>query len=338
MIEGESGILAISPAHFKPVWEPSKRRLTWPNGTIATCYSAEEPERLRGPQHDLAWCDELCAWKYQQASWDMLTFGLRLGSHPRSIITTTPKPTTFIKELIQDESVVITRGSTFDNFDNLADTFKQQIVKKYDGTRLGRQELYAEIMTDIPGALWNDKNIEALRRDNLPPFKRIIVAVDPPVTSGPDADECGIIIAGRGDDGHIYIIEDESIQGLSPHGWCERVIKAYEAFNADRVIAEVNNGGELIENLLRHVKQTVSYKAVRASRGKLARAEPICALYEQGLVHHVQRFAKLEKQMCEFTSDFNKNIMGYSPDRVDALVWAVTELMEEQINPQLRYL
>ena len=348
MVEGESGILAISPREFRPTWEPSKRRLSWPNGAVATCFSAEEPERLRGPQHDLAWCDELCAWKSPQECWDMLMFGLRLGQQPRTIITTTPKPTALMLDLVQDNYVHVTRGSTFDNMDNLAPTFKRQIIKKYQGTRLGRQELYAEMIQDVPGALWQESQIEQHRLTEQQcahsEFGRIIIAVDPPVTSGPDADECGIIIAAQARNANeagdypLYILKDESIQGLSPHGWCNHVVKLYHHYQADRVIAEVNNGGDLIEDLLRQIDRSISYQAVRASRGKVARAEPISALYERGLVHHVGCFERLEKQMREFTPSFDKAVMGYSPDRVDALVWALTALSDKADQPQMRRL
>jgi phage terminase large subunit-like protein len=321
MVEGESGILAICPRRFRPLYEPSKRRLTWPNGSLATLYSADEPDRLRGPQHDCAWCDEAGVWRFPDA-WDMLQFGLRLGADPRVVVTTTPKPVRLVRELATDPTTTVTRGSTYDNAANLAPAFLDQIVRRYEGTRLGRQELHAELLDDTPGALWTRAAIENLRVKAAPDLTRIVVAIDPAVTSGEDADETGIVVAGKGVDGHAYVLKDLTCR-LSPDGWARRAVNAYHELSADRIIAEVNNGGDLVEQVIRTVDRRVSYRKVHATRGKRVRAEPVAALYEQSKVHHVGMFADLEDQQCSFTPD------GYdgSPDRVDALVWALTELM-----------
>jgi phage terminase large subunit-like protein len=349
MVEGESGIMGVAPEDDdeRPIYEPSKRRLTWPNGAIATTYSADEPERLRGPQHDAAWCDELAAWRYPEA-WDMLMFGLRLGDDPRVMVTTTPRPTRLIKELVADPSVVISRGTTYKNRANLAGAFLQQIIKKYEGTRLGRQELNAELLDDVPGALWNRALIEAARAPIgfvLPDLVRVVVAIDPAVSSGEDADETGIIVAGKDKDGRGYVLADLSGR-YTPIEWARIASSAYRAHGADRVVAEVNNGGDLVENTLRVVDDNIAYTAVHATRGKVVRAEPVSALYEQGRIRHMGSFTALEDQMCEFTPDLDRSkpkrdttdpssvSMGgarSSPDRADALVWAFTELLVEEI-------
>lgn len=326
MVEGESGILAISPPWDRPLYEPSKRRITWNNGALATLYSAEDPDQLRGPQHDAAWCDELAAWTYAQDTWDMLAFGLRLGDLPKTIVTTTPRPIKLVKELLRARDTHTTRGSTMDNKGNLAPQFLRNVLEKYEGTRLGRQEINAEILEDTPDALWQRRKLDETRVRVCPDLARIVVAVDPPATSGENSDECGIVVAGTGRDGKFYIIADVSERGLRPIEWATRAVAAYHTHQADRILAEVNNGGEMVEAVVRQVDVTVSYKGVHASRGKVTRAEPISALYEQGKVHHVGAFPKLEDQMCEFTPDFDRKKMGYSPDRVDALVWALTEL------------
>ncbi len=327
MVEGESGLLTIAPPWDRPLFEPSKRRLTWKNDAVATLFSADEPERLRGPQHDCAWCDELAAWRYPQA-WDMLMFGLRLGDDPRAVVTTTPRPTGLIRALLADPKVVVTRGRTAANRAYLAQAFLDQIVRRYEGTRLGRQELDGEILDDMPGALWQRGMIEAARIGALPDLTRVVVAIDPAVSSGEAADETGIVVAGRDAGGHAYVLADISGR-YAPAEWARAAITAYRTHGADRVVAEVNNGGEMVEATLRMVDPNVPFGAVRASRGKVARAEPVAALYEQGRVHHLGAFPMLEDQMCSFTADFDRATAGYSPDRVDALVWGLTELLVE---------
>jgi phage terminase large subunit-like protein len=320
MVEGESGILATAGRN-RPLYEPSKRRLTWPNGAIGVCYSGDEPDQLRGPQHDAAWLDELAKYRYAEETWSNLDLGLRLGESPQAVITTTPRPVQIMRELVADELVTVTRGSTYDNLQNLAESFAKRIVERYEGTRLGRQELHAEILDDVVGALWSREMIDAHRLRETPPhFERIVVGVDPAVTSGEDADETGILVAGMiGNRG--YVVEDLSGQ-YTPQEWAIQAIKAYYKYNADRIVAEVNQGGDMVEHTIRTVDRNVSYKAVRAARGKILRAEPIAALYEQGRIHHCGTFAALEDQLCMYTHDSRE-----SPDRLDALVWALTDLM-----------
>jgi predicted phage terminase large subunit-like protein len=335
LVEGESGILNICPDWNRPTYEPSKRRLTWPNGVIATMFSSEEPERLRGPQFGAAWADELAAWNNMQATWDMLMFGLRLGQRPRVAITTTPRPSKLLKDLIrrQGEDVVITRGSTYDNRANLAPSFFSQIVSRFEGTRLGRQELSAELLSDTPGALWQVDWLDRDRVSQAPDeLKRIVVAIDPAVSTNENSDETGIIVAGIDGRGHVYVLEDLSGK-YAPHEWARKAVDAYDRHKADRIIGEANQGGAMIEATLRTVSRSIPYKAVHASRGKVTRAEPVSALYEQGKVHHVGgAMTILEDQMTAFTSDFNRSQSGYSPDRVDALVWALTEFLPGQDN------
>ena len=321
MVEGESGLLSVGPENERPHYEPSKRRLTWPNGAIATLYSAEDPDQLRGPQHDWAWCDELASWKRPE-TWDMLLFGLRLGDDPRVVITTTPRPTKQIKELIADPTCHVTRGSTYENRANLAPAFFSQIVRRYEGTRLGRQELLAEILDDNPGALWRRADIEGAAVATCPDLKRIVVAVDPAATHTEDSDETGIVVCGIAHNGEGYVLDDMSLKG-SPHEWGSQAVAGYTKYKADRLVAEVNNGGDMVEHTVRTVSPNVSYRAVHASRGKVIRAEPIAALYEQGRVHHVGTFPTLEDQLCQWEPGMK------SPDRLDALVWALTDLMLE---------
>jgi phage terminase large subunit-like protein len=329
MIEGESGILACSPKHDFPDYEPSKRRVSWRNGALATAYSADEADRLRGPQHSAAWADEAAAWRYPDA-WTQLMLGLRLGRNPRTIVTTTPRPVKLIRDLLAREGldVVVTRGRTRDNEANLAPAFINTIIAQYQGTRIGRQELDGEVLEDVPGALWRREWIDRDRVEvgRVPDFRRIVVAIDPAVTSGENADETGIIVAGVDDKGAGYVLEDASGR-YGPHEWAARAIAAYHRWGADRIVAETNNGGEMVENTIRMVDKNASFRAVHASRGKVTRAEPISAIYEQRRAHHVGDFPELEDQMCAFTSDFDRARAGYSPDRVDALVWALSELM-----------
>jgi phage terminase large subunit-like protein len=314
MVEGESGILNCGPV--RPVYEPSKRRVTWPNGAIATTYSADEPDRLRGPQHDAAWCDEIAAWRYPQA-WDMLMLGLRLGTDPRVVATTTPKPVKLVRDLMA--TAVITRSTTYDNLDNLAPTFREQILSRYEGTRLGRQELLAELLEDVPGALWTRDLIEKAR-GVAPDLSRIVVAIDPAVTSGEQSDATGIIVVGAiGNVG--YVLEDLSGR-YPPEQWANIAVDAYRRWEADRIVAEANNGGDLVASVLRAVNPNVPVRLVRASRGKRARAEPVSALYEQGRIIHAGTFPELEDELCVWTPDTVE-----SPDRMDAMVWGLTDLM-----------
>src|SRR6516225_493913 len=308
MVEGASGILAISPGPERPLYEPSKRRLTWPNGAIATTYSADEPERLRGPQHDAAWCDELGAWRYPEA-WDMLMFGMRLGADPRTVVTTTPRPAKLIRDLVRDPICVVTRGTSYENRGNLAPAFFEQIIRKYQGTRLGRQELDAELLEDTPGALWSHASIEASRLRSAPVMTRVVVAIDPAVTSGEEADETGIVVAGKDQSGHGYVLADISGR-YPPTEWARLAIAAYRTHRADRIVAEVNNGGDMVGATLRMVDPNVAFTAVRASRGKIVRAEPVAALYQQGRVHHIGTFPQLEDQMTNFTSDIDRAAAG----------------------------
>lgn len=325
LIEGPAGILECSPPWDKPKYEPSKRKLTWKTGSYALIFSADEPDRLRGPQCYAAWCDELAAWKYPEDAWDNLMMGLRLGSRPRCIVTTTPRPIKLVKDLVKDPSVFVTNGSTYENIDNLAPAFLHTILRKYEGTRLGRQELNAEILEDIEGALWHLRMIERCRTKVMPDnLVRVAVAIDPSVTSGEDADETGIITGGRDTKGHIYIWQDDS--GIySPQGWATKALVSYDKNKADRIIGETNNGGDLIETVIRNIDSSVSYKGVWASRGKVVRAEPIVALYEQERIHHVGVLPKLEDEMTNW-------IQGEkSPGRIDALVWLCTFLMEDRM-------
>ncbi len=323
LVEGESGILAVHPPDFRPNYEPSKRRVTWPNGAVATLYNAVEPDQLRGPQHDAALCDELAKWRYARETWDMLQFGLRLGS-PRQMVTTTPRPISLLRELVKSDSTYVTRGSTFENARNLAPAFIKSIREKYEGTRLGRQELNAEILDDMPGALWTRPYFDDNRVKEKPELQRVVVAIDPSGTSGEDdGDDIGIVVAGKGVDGRGYVLADYSCN-MSPDGWGRRAVGAYHEYSADRLVAERNFGGAMVEHVIRTIDRNVSYKEMTASRGKAVRAEPVAALYEQGRVSHVGAFAGLEDQLCLMGPD------GYcgdgSPDRADALVWALTEL------------
>jgi phage terminase large subunit-like protein len=322
-----SAILEVCRKDEAPVYEKSKRRLVWPNGATSLLFSAEDPESLRGPQHMKLWCDEIASWKYPEACWEQAQFGLRLGAKPQTVITTTPKPTKLIKLLAHSKSTYLTQGTTYDNRSNLAQTFFKTIIAKYEGTRLGRQELNAEILDDRLGALWTLQAIDADRVFQLPELRRIVVGVDPAVSSGEESAEWGIVCVAEGVSPageewppHYYVLDDLSGR-YTPNDAARLVVNAYRAHQADRIVAEVNNGGDLVEAILRNVAHDFAYKPVHASRGKLTRAEPIAALYEQHRVHHVGTFGVLEDQMCDYEPMASK-----SPDRMDALVWALTEL------------
>lgn len=325
MVEGESGILACCIGdENRPRYEPSKRRVTWPNGARATLFSADEPQRLRGPQHDTVWLDELCAYRNAQSVWDMMRLGLRLSERPRAMVTTTPKPIPTLRALMADPGSHVTRGNTYENRANLAATFFDEITRLYSGTRLGRQEIYAELLDASDRALWTRDQLESLRVSSAPELDRIVVAIDPAVSSHSRSDETGIIVAGRGVDGAGYVLADLSGR-YSPEQWARIVVDAYDEHGADRVVAEVNNGGDMVEAVLRTVRQSLPYRSLHASRGKRIRAEPIAAMYEQGRIHHVtsSQLDQLEDQLCTWDSSDGSP----SPDRLDAMVWAFTELM-----------
>jgi phage terminase large subunit-like protein len=323
-MEGESGLLACLPESMLKLWNRSLGELVLSNGTIYKLFSGDKPDGLRGYQFHRAWVDELAKFRYYRETWTQLMLGLRLGTNPQAVVTTTPRPISLLKELRKRENTFVTTGSTFDNAANLAAPFLQEIRDRYEGTRTGRQELYAEILDDVPGALWTRVMLEDAWVTEAPQMQRVVVAIDPAVTSGEDADETGIVVAGKGVDGFGYVLADRTCR-LSPDGWAKRAVLAAEEFQADRIVAEVNNGGDLVERVIRTTDPTASYKKVHASRGKRVRAEPIAALYEQGKVSHVGGFAELEDQMVSFVPEG----MDGSPDRVDALVWALTELMLE---------
>lgn len=325
MIEGESGILAVCPKAERPVYRKSDRYLLWPNGAKSLIFTADEPDRLRGKQHMKLWADEVAAWRRPE-SWDQAMLGLRLGDKPQAIVTTTPRPTPLVKALVADPRNHVTRGTTYDNRANLAPDFFRKIITKYEGTRLGRQELNAEILEDTPGALWTLSRIDALRVGKVPTLVRIVVGIDPATTSTEEADDTGIVVAGIGQDGHGYVLDDASTKA-SPHGWASAAVEMYHRHQADRIVAEANQGGEMVSHTIRTVDSTVPVTLVHASRGKQTRAEPVAAFYEQGKVHHVGTFPTLEDQMATWTPDAPR-----SPDRMDALVWALTNLMLGRVS------
>lgn len=333
MIKGDSGLLNCDPDLDDDCWSPTNRCLTWPNGSRAFTYNGTTPDQLRGPQHHFAWVDELAKFEYMQEAWDQLQFGLRLGAHPQCLVTTTPRPLPLIKKLTADPDTVVTRGATLDNQANLAKNTIKQLYERYGGTRLGRQELEGEVLEDIPGALWRREDIDVTRLNQAPDdLERVIVAVDPAASSEERSDENGIVVVGlaRDKDGYArgYVLEDASLRG-TPEEWARRAVQMYRKWEADRIVAEKNNGGEMVETVIRTADRSVPVKLVHASRGKVVRAEPISALYEQHRVHHVGRFDDLEDQMCMFSIDNVRNSSTGSPDRVDALVWGLTELFEK---------
>ncbi|WP_287436530.1 terminase family protein [Maritimibacter sp.] len=345
MVFGDSGIVACAPPDRRPAWEATKRRLVWPNGATATAFSASEPEGLRGPQFDAAWADELAKWKKVDDAWDMLQFALRLGDHPRQVVTTTPRDVPILRRLLTLSSTVTTHAPTAANRANLAKSFLEEIEARYGGTRLGRQELEGVLLDDREGAFWSTAMLEDCRIDGPPPLSRIVVAVDPPVTGHAGSDECGIVVAGAVTEGapgawRAVVLEDASVKAAKPIDWARAALDAMERYGADRLVAEVNQGGDLVETVIRQIDPLVPFRGVRAAKGKSARAEPVAALYEQGRVSHLRGLGDLEDQMCLMT------VQGFegkgSPDRVDALVWALTDLVVEPgakwRRPQVRTL
>lgn len=325
MVEGVSGLLGVHAPHERPKFEPSRRQLTWPNGAIAQLFSAEDPEALRGPQFEVAWCDEVGKWTHAEATWDMLQFGLRLGEYPRQVVTTTPRATPLLKRLLADPGTVTTKARTADNHAHLSPAFLAAMRARYGDTLLGRQELDGELIEETDDALWRRALFDRHRVRHAPELERIAVAVDPPVTSGRTADECGIVVAARGTDGRGYVLADRSLQGRDPLGWARAAVAAYHEFEADCLVAEVNQGGDLVEDVIRQVDPDLPVIKVRATRGKWVRAEPVAALYSQGLVSHVGPQPALEDQMAAFGPRGLAG--GRSPDRLDAAVWALSELM-----------
>ena len=345
MVFGDSGIMACSPPDRRPEWQASRRRLVWPNGAVASCYSAHDPESLRGPQFDAAWADELAKWPRAGEAWDMLQFALRLGENPRQVVTTTPRNVAVLKAILRNPSTVATRAATEANRANLAASFLDEVRARYGGRRLGLQELDGQLLEEEEGALWSTGMLLAAQTDRLPGCNRVVVAVDPPVSGHQGSDECGIVVVGAITEGppqgwRAFVIEDASLQGASPETWARAAIAAMDRHGADRLVAEANQGGDMVAAVIRQIDPLVSLRLVRASRGKALRAEPVAALYEQGRVCHLPGLAALEDQMCRMTAQ------GYrgrgSPDRLDALVWALSELIVEPAsrfrNPQIRSL
>ncbi len=339
MVKGESGLLACSPPDRRPRWVSSERRLVWPNGAEARVYSAHDPEALRGPQFDLAWADELAKWPKAQEAWDMLQFGLRLGRRPRAVVTTTPRDVAVLRDLLERDGTVRTHAATDANRAFLAESFVEEIRARYGNTRLGRQEIDGELLGDAEDALWTRAGLDAARASEVPDGARVVVAVDPPVTGHAGSDACGIVVVGVVSEGPVpawraVVIEDCSVKAASPKQWAEAAAAAYHRHGATRMVAEVNQGGDLVETIMRQVDPMVNYRGVRAARGKAARAEPVAALYEQGRVAHLGLLPDLEDEMCRMT------IRGYdapgSPDRVDALVWALTDAMLDPAAARLR--
>lgn len=326
MIElGPASILKISNPNFMPKYESSKRRIVWPNGCVGTVYSGDEPDQVRGPSHDIAWIDELAKFKYPQDIWDNLMFGLREGEDMRILITTTPRPIPIIKRLFTDPNTIVIPGNTYENKDNLPKKYFDYVIAPYVGTRLGQQEIEGKILDDNPNALWTRKIIENNRRNNFPELIRIVIAVDPEATAKEGSSETGIMAIGLCANGHGWLLDDNTLRG-TPNEWGNAIITSYHKFNADRIVAEVNNGGDMVEFVIHTIDKNVAYKDVHATKGKYIRAEPVSALYEQNRIHHVGNFPELEDQLCEWVPG------DLSPDRLDALVWGVTELMLEEVK------
>jgi phage terminase large subunit-like protein len=338
MVEGESGLLAIAPDGMRPDFEPSLRRLTWPNGAVATLYSAAEPEGLRGPEHHIAWADECAKWEHGARAWDNMALSLRLGSAPRIVATTTPRPVPLVRRLMGEAGIVVTRGRMADNALNLAAPYVAAMHGIYGGTRIGRQELDGELIEDVEGALWTRAMMSAAFSATAPALCRVVIGVDPP--AGSTGDACGIVVAGLGEDGRGYVLADASVSGCSPDGWARAVAQAAAGWRADRIIAEANNGGQMVESVLRGADAALPVRLVHAARGKVARAEPVAALYERGRVFHAGRFPTLEDELCGLAAGGAYHGPGRSPDRADALVWALTELMlgEGVAAPRVRLL
>lgn len=335
MIDGPSGLVAINPSD-PPRYEATRRRLLWTTGAVAQVFSSEDPDSLRGPQFSAAWCDEVAKWKHAEEVFDMLQFGLRLGPRPKQIITTTPKPTGLMKRLMRDPHITLTRMPTVENAENLATGFMEMMRRRYGGTRLGRQELDGELIEDRADALWTRAQLESVAGE-YGELRRIVVAVDPPATSRRTSDACGLIVAGLDADERAVVLQDATLERAKPSDWAACAVALYRDYEADCIVAEVNQGGEMVSAVLRTVDAAVPVREVRASRGKWLRAEPVAALYAQGRVLHGARFAELEDEMCDFGPDGLSN--GRSPDRVDALVWAITELLLGRANrPRIRNL
>lgn len=326
MVEGPSGLLALPRLRRpRPLWQPSRRRLEFANGAVVLAFSAEEPDGLRGPQFGAAWSDEAAKWRHAEATWDMIQFGLRLGARPRGLVTTTPRPIPLIRRLLSDSRTVVTRTRTADNAQNLARGFLEAVVGRYAGTRLGRQELDGELIADRPDALWSRDAIEASRVAAAPPLVRVAVAVDPPASSREGADACGIVAAGLGSDGAAYVLADATLARAGPQAWAAAALGLYHRLSADALVVEVNQGGEMVSSVFAQVDACVPVTSVRATRGKYLRAEPVSVLYAQGRVRHVGALPALEDELCDFGPGGLST--GASPDRLDALVWAITHLM-----------
>ncbi|MDE4304388.1 terminase family protein [Phaeobacter gallaeciensis] len=330
MIHGDSGLLACSPSDRRPTWKPSERKLIWANGAMAQAFSAHDPEALRGPQFDAAWADELAKWKKGRDCWDMLQFALRLGTHPQVCVTSTPRNTRLLRDLLARDSTAQSHAATEANRAHLAPSFLTEVRARYAGSRLGRQELDGVLLSDVEGALWSAEQLERGRVETAPRLSRVVVAVDPAVSAGKSSDACGLVVAGAITDGppqdwRAVVLADRTQEGAQPLAWAQAAIRARDEFDADRLVAEVNQGGALVESVLRQVDPMVPFRALHAARGKAARAEPVAALYEQGRVAHLPGLAALEDQMCQMTA---RGYLGQgSPDRLDALVWALHELM-----------
>lgn len=325
MIEGISGLLAVYPPKERPKLEASKNQLVWDNGSIAQMFAADDPDTLRGPQFDAAWCDELAKWRQPDYAWDTLQFALRLGRWPQCVVTTTPRAISLLTKIMQDPASAVTRSRTADNARFLAPSFLAEMQRRYGGTPLGLQELEGEIVEERLTGLWKRHWFDQNRMLARPELVRIVVAVDPPVTSTSGSDSCGIVVAGLGVDKRAYVIGDRTIQGRDPATWAKAAVAAYHDYEADAIVVETNQGGDLLVQTFKGIDARVPVKKVYASRGKYVRAEPVSTLYSEGRVAHVGTFPELERQMCDFAADGLSH--GKSPDRLDALVWAITELM-----------